>query len=83
MLPKPFATLDDVSNHAESGLLGLGFTPVFPILRIRYVHSRQETGLPSGQRVVRFLDVENSGQDYTVILDTPRHIGRLSQRRPN
>lgn len=72
VLPKPFATLDDVSNHAESGLLGLALHPSFPdepYVFAMYTVDNPETGLPSGQRVVRFLDVENSGQDYTVILD--------------
>ena len=34
-----------------------------------YVVDDPETGLPSGQRVVRFRDVDNTGQDYTVIVE--------------
>ena len=72
LLSKPFATLEDVSNHRESGFLGLALHPDFPqtpYVYAMYVVDDPETGLPSGQRVVRFRDVNNVGQDYTVILD--------------
>ena len=39
-------------------------------------------GLPSGQRVVRFRDVNNVGQDYTVVLDNlPATTVIFPQRR--
>ena len=72
VLPKPFATLDDVSNFAESGLLGLALHPSFPdepYVFAMYTVDNPETGLPSGQRVVRFRDENNIGRDYTVIVD--------------
>ncbi len=72
VLPKPFATIEDVSNHRESGVLGLALHPEFPrepFVFAMYVVDDPETGLPSGQRVVRFLDVDNTGQDYTVIVE--------------
>ena len=68
----PFATLENVSNHLESGFLGLALHPNFPedpFVYAMYVVEDTETGLPSGQRFVRFRDVDNVGQDYTVILD--------------
>ena len=34
-----------------------------------YVVDNPSTGIPSGQRVVRFRDVDDIGQDYTVIVD--------------
>ena len=70
--PRPFATLENVSNHRESGFLGLALHPDFPqtpYVYAMYVVDDPETGLPSGQRVVRFRDVNNVGQDYTVVLD--------------
>ena len=72
VLPKPFATIEDVSNHRESGFLGLALHPEFPrepFVFAMYVVDDPETGLPSGQRVVRFRDVDNTGQDYTVIVE--------------
>ena len=84
ILPEPFATLRDVSNYWESGLMGLALHPNFPqepYVYAMYVVENPETGLPSGQRVVRFRDVNNAGQDYTVMLDnlpsttTNRHNG--------
>ncbi len=72
LLTRPFATLENVSNHRESGFLGLALHPDFPqtpYVYAMYVVDDPETGLPSGQRVVRFRDVNNVGQDYTVILD--------------
>ena len=72
VLTRPFATLEDVSNHAESGLLGLALHPDFPqtpYVYAMYVVDDPATGFPTGQRVVRFRDVDNVGQDYTVILD--------------
>ena len=72
VLPKPFATIEDVSNHRESGFLGLALHPDFPrepFVFAMYVVDDPETGLPSGQRVVRFRDVDNTGQDYTVIVE--------------
>ena len=73
LLPEPFATLEDVSIHRESGFLGLALHPEFPaepFVYAMYVVDDPETGLPSGQRVVRFRDVDNAGQDYTVIVDS-------------
>ena len=72
VLPRPFATLDDVTYHREAGLLGLALHPDFPrqpYVYAMYVVDDSETGLPRMQRVVRFRDVNNTGQDYTVILE--------------
>ena len=72
VLPRPFATLDDVTYHREAGLLGLALHPDFPrqpYVYAMYVVDDAETGLPRMQRVVRFRDVNNTGQDYTVILE--------------
>ncbi len=72
VLPKPFAAIDDVTNFGESGFLGLALHPDFPqtpYVYAMYVVDDPATGFPSGQRVVRFRDVNNVGQDYTVILD--------------
>ena len=72
VLPKPFATLENVSNFRESGLLGLALHPDFattPYVYAMYVVDNPSTGIPSGQRVVRFRDVDDIGRDYTVILD--------------
>ena len=72
VLPKPFATIEDVSNFRESGFLGLALHPDFattPYVYAMYVVDNPSTGIPSGQRVVRFRDVDDIGQDYTVIVD--------------
>ena len=72
VLTEPFATLDDVVYHREAGLLGLALHPEFPhepYIYAMYVVRDIETGLPKMQRVVRFRDVNNVGQDYTVVLD--------------
>ena len=72
VLPEPFATLKDVTYHRESGLLGLALHPDFPqepYLYAMYVVRDVETDFPRMQRVVRFRDVDNVGQAYTVILD--------------
>jgi glucose/arabinose dehydrogenase len=72
VLEQPFATLEDVSTHGESGLLGLALHPNFeqnPLIYAMYVVKDPETGLPSGQRVVRYRDANNVGQDYQVVLD--------------
>ena len=72
VLPKPFATLEDVTYHRETGLLGLALHPNYPqepYLYAMYVVRDAETDLPHMQRVARFRDVGNVGQDYTVILN--------------
>ena len=72
VLPAPFATLADVVYHRESGLLGLALHPDFPeqpYVYAMYVVRDAETGFPKMQRVVRYRDVNNVGQDYAVILD--------------
>ena len=72
VLPKPFAVLENVSNFGESGFLGLALHPDFsrtPYVYAMYVVDDPITGYPSGQRVVRFRDVNNIGQDRTTILD--------------
>ena len=72
VLPKPFATLENVSNFRESGFMGLALHPDFattPYVYAMYVVDNPSTGIPSGQRVVRFRDVDDIGQEYTVILD--------------
>ena len=72
VLSEPFATIDDVSNHRESGLLGLALHPNFPqepYVYAMYTVDYPETGFPQIQRVVRFRDVESSGQDFTVLID--------------
>lgn len=71
VLPQPFATLENVSIHRDAGVLGLALHPDFPaepFVYAMYVVKDTDTGLPSGQRVVRFRDDDNSGADYTVIL---------------
>ncbi len=83
-LPNPFATLEDVSNYWESGLTGLALHPDFaqqPYVFAMYVVDNPDTGLPLMQRVVRFRDENNIGQDYSVVIDnlpattTNRHNG--------
>ena len=72
VLPKPFATLENVSNFRESGFLGLALDPDFtttPYVYAMYVVDNPSTGIPSGQRVVRFRDMDDIGQEYTVIID--------------
>ena len=72
VLSEPFATIDDVSNHRESGLLGLALHPNFPqepYVYAMYTVDYPETGFPQIQRVVRFRDIESSGQDFTVLID--------------
>ena len=72
VLPKPFATLNDVSNYAESGLLSIALHPDYPQtpeVYAMYVVDNPETGFALMQRVVRFRDVNNTGQDFSVILD--------------
>ncbi len=72
LLPEPFATLENVSHYGESGLLGLALHPNFPqtpFVYAMYVVDNPETGIPSGQRVVRFRDNNSVGQEFTVILD--------------
>lgn len=69
---EPFATLEGVARHGESGLLGLALHPNFPeepFVYALYVVENPENGLPSSQRTVRFRDVNNVGQDYTVLID--------------
>ena len=70
--PEPFATMQGVARHGESGLLGLALHPDFPeepFVYALYVVEDPDTGLPSGQRVVRFREANNVGQDYTVVID--------------
>ena len=70
--PEPFATIDDVSNHGESGLLGLAIHPNYPqepYVYALYTVDYPETGFPLIQRVVRFRDDNGTGRDYTVIID--------------
>ena len=70
--PEPFAILNDVSTHGESGLLGLALHPEFHqnhFVYAMYVVDNPDTGLPLMQRVVRFRDVNGVGQDYTVVID--------------
>ena len=72
VLPEPFAVLENVSNFGESGFLGLALNPDFarkPYVYAMYVVDDPETGHPSGQRVVRFREVNGIGQEHTVILD--------------
>ena len=72
VLPEPFAAIEGVSTHGESGLLGLALHPDFPqepFVYAMYVVDNPETGMPSGQRVVRFQEANNVGRDYTVIID--------------
>ena len=72
VLPKPFATLENVSNFRESGFMGLALHPDFattPYVYAMYVVDNPSTGIPSGQRVVRFRDMDDIGQEYTVIID--------------
>ena len=69
---EPFAKIDDVSNFGESGFTGLELHPDFPetpYVYAMYVVHGPATGYPSGQRVLRFRDVEGIGQERTVILD--------------
>ena len=83
VLPNPFATLDDVSNAWESGLLGLTLHPDFPrqpYVYAMYVVEDPETGFSLMQRIVRFRDSDNVGEDYTVVVDdlpttSSRHNG--------
>ena len=73
VLAEPFAILDNVSNFGESGFLGLALHPDFPqtpYVYAMYVVNDPADGYPSGQRVVRFRDVNNIGQDHTTILDS-------------
>ena len=72
LLPEPFASITDVSNHGESGLLGLALHPEFPeepFVYAMYTVDYPETGFPLIQRVVRFRDDNGTGRDYTVIID--------------
>ena len=72
VVERPFATLEDVSNYQESGLLGIALHPEFlrePYVYAMYVVDNPETGYPLMQRVVRFRDSNGIGEDYTVILD--------------
>ena len=72
LLPVPFASIVDVSNHGESGLLGLALHPEFPqepFVYAMYTVDYPETGFPLIQRVVRFRDDSGIGRDYTVIID--------------
>ena len=73
LLARPFATIDGVSTHAESGLTGLalhGDFPQEPFVYAMYVVDNPRTGLPSGQRVVRFRAEGDVGRDGRVILDS-------------
>ena len=52
--------------------MGLALHPDFattPYVYAMYVVDNPSTGIPSGQRVVRFRDMDDIGQDYTVIID--------------
>jgi glucose/arabinose dehydrogenase len=72
VLATPFAMIDDVSNHGESGLLGLALHPSFPqdpYVYALYVVDNPETGYALMQRVVRFRDVNNIGRERMTILD--------------
>ena len=77
--PEPFAAINDVSTHSESGFLGLALHPDFannPYVYAMYVVDNPKTGLPLMQRVIRFREVNGVGQDYTVILDNlPATLG--------
>ena len=72
VLPMPFATVEGVSNHGESGLTGLALHPNFlqlPYVYAMYVANDPNTGLPQKQRIVRYRDNRSVGRDYTVLID--------------
>jgi glucose/arabinose dehydrogenase len=72
VVPEPFVTIESVSNFGESGFLGLALHPDFnetPFVYAMYVVDDPETGFPSGQRILRYRDVNGIGKDRTVILD--------------
>ncbi len=79
LLPEPFATVENVSTHSESGFMGLALHPDFanqPYVYAMYVVENPENGLPLLQKIVRFRDVNGVGEDFTVVLDNlPATLG--------
>ena len=73
LLPTPFAKLE-IAKGGESGTLGLALDPNYATNRWVYLYysepdpSRADRR-PWRNRIVRFTDVDNVGQDMTVIFD--------------
>jgi len=71
VLSEPFARLSDLYLGDHEGILGITLDPKFNANHFVYVYSTHEdndTGLPFN-RVTRFIDNDNKGENMTVILD--------------
>ena len=70
LLPQPALTLTDVLTTGEAGLLGIALDPNFEQNRFVYLlYSATRAGRDPTNRVVRFLEANNSLLDGVTILD--------------
>ena len=74
LLAQPFATVETNTTGAfpvagENGLLGIAFDPDYSVNRYVYVTYATRTATGTFGTVARFTDVNNRGQDFTVLLD--------------
>ncbi len=73
LLPEPFAHVD-VAEGIEWGLIGLAIDPEFESNHYVYIYFMEPIEGGVKPTVMRFTDVENRGEDPTVILgDLPHH----------
>jgi glucose/arabinose dehydrogenase len=73
LLPDPFVKLD-IAKGGETGMLGIALDPEFQRNHWVYVYYSEpdpdrKDRRPLRNRIVRFTDVNNVGQDMTVIFD--------------
>ncbi|MGH7699568.1 MAG: PQQ-dependent sugar dehydrogenase [Gemmatimonadales bacterium] len=74
LLPQPFAqvvtnTTGTFPVEGENGLLGIAVDPQYAINRYVYVTFATRTDTGTFATVARFTDVNNHGEDFTVLLD--------------
>ena len=72
---EPFARVDDVYASWEQGMLGIALDPDFKDNHYLYLYYTALVGIEKGDggkvinRLVRFTEQNNTGQDMTVLLD--------------
>ncbi len=74
LLPEPFAQVQTHTTGGfpvagENGLLGIAFDPDYAQNRYVYVTYATRTGAGTFGAVARFTDVDNRGEDFTMLLD--------------
>lgn len=70
LLPEPFATIEVFHNPGlEAGLLGIALDPEFESNHYVYVYHTYADDLAIWNRILRLTEVNNKGEEPTVILD--------------